>query len=192
MSETNTTAPAAPQEQAPDAKSTEGHHQADGRYIPYAGGSLGWYENSGVLKTETRNNYQFRSVIDGQMVRAKQHQRVGSHTDKRRSERKSVQQEVSAVVKTPKEEKTTRVLDISKHGVRVQYVGDDLVLKNAEKVACRFLAPGGGAALLEVTCTVVHSEKTGRTRTLWHYGLDFPELSPEQTASLEKLEKLAQ
>ncbi len=39
-----------------------------GRYIPYGGGSLGWFENSGVLKCEKGNNYKFHTAIDSRVI----------------------------------------------------------------------------------------------------------------------------
>ena len=36
----------------------------DGRYIPYSGGIMGWFENAGVLKCEHPNNYRYHEMID--------------------------------------------------------------------------------------------------------------------------------
>ena len=41
-----------------------------GRYIPYSGGSAGWFENSGVLKYERHQNYQFHREMDLPEVRS--------------------------------------------------------------------------------------------------------------------------
>ena len=33
--------------------------------MPLSGGLRGWYENSGVMKSETRNGYGFHGAVDG-------------------------------------------------------------------------------------------------------------------------------
>jgi hypothetical protein len=189
MTETKTIpAPANPDEgKSPRAADAgESQHQADGRYIPYAGGSLGWYENSGVLAGEARNNYKYFTAMDADMVRAKQYLRAGLRAEKRRSTRRILKEALVVSVKSSKETKQLRVIDISKHGAKIQYSGDDIVLKNSEKVTCQFLEKEGGNLLLELRCTVVRSEKIGKTRTLWNFGLDFPLMTPEQAAQLNE------
>ncbi len=163
----------------------ESQHQRDGRYIPYSGGSLGWYENSGVPAREKSNNYGFHTAIDSDMVRAKQYLRAGLRAEKRRSPRRALSEELAVTLKTGKEEKSARAFDVSRHGARVQYIGDDIVLRNSDKVLCQFLGKGGEAPVLELMCTVVRSWKVGKTRTLWNFGVDFPMLNPEQLAKLE-------
>jgi hypothetical protein len=51
--------------------------QGDGRYIPYAGGSLGWFENTGVSKIEQPAKYQLFTALDGERVREAQLVRSG-------------------------------------------------------------------------------------------------------------------
>ena len=50
----------------------------DGRYIPYGGGIMGWFENQGVLRSELPNNYGFHTVIDAKSVRQKLIERWGT------------------------------------------------------------------------------------------------------------------
>jgi len=161
----------------------ESTHQSDGRYIPYSGGSLGWYENTGVPARERGNNYAFHKAIDGEVVRAKQYLRAALRSEKRRSARRIVQEEMLVGLHTSKETKTARVFDISKHGMRAQYIGDDIQLRPGEKVQVRFQGKEGGL-LLELTCTVVRAWKAGRTRTLWNFGLDFPLMKDDQLTKL--------
>ena len=44
---------------------------SDGRYIPYGGGLMGWFENSGVLECELPKDYKFYSVLKPEEVRSK-------------------------------------------------------------------------------------------------------------------------
>jgi hypothetical protein len=163
------------------------HHQKDGRYIPYSGGSMGWFENSGVLNSERMNNYVFRTAMDGDLVRAKQYQRAGMQTEKRRSERKALAQELSVTLKSAREEHTVRVGDLSAHGMKVNFAGDQIHLNRLDKVSCRFPPGKGGVPALELECIVIHAEKTGRSRTVWIFGLDFGPMSPAQAAALAKI-----
>ena len=41
------------------------NYTPEGTYIPLSGGIRGWYENSGVMKSETRNGYGFHGAVDG-------------------------------------------------------------------------------------------------------------------------------
>jgi hypothetical protein len=169
----------------------EQQHQADGRYIPYSGGSLGWYENTGVPSREKSNNYAFHTAIDSDVVRAKQYLRAGLRSEKRRSARKVLSEEINVALKMKQGTKAGRLFDISKNGARVQYVGDDIELKNADKVQIQFLDKAGGVAL-ELGCTVVRSWKAGKTRTLWNFGLDFPLLNETQAAKLSAIAGLGE
>ena len=160
----DTTAPDMPTPETPELQGDEAkpqpalpHHQKDGRYIPYSGGSLGWFENSGVLKSERVNNYAFSTVLDGDLVRAKQYVRAGMQTEKRRSQRKEPVQELLVTLKSSTEEQTARVVDLSAEGLKVTYVGDQTHLNELDKVACRF-PPATGGVPLELECTVVHKE----------------------------------
>jgi hypothetical protein len=167
-----------------------GEHQNDGRYIPYSGGSLGWYENSGVPAAEKRNNYLFHTAMDAGVVRAKQYLRSGLLAEKRRSARRKLSEKLMVFVKSASEEKVLRILDISTHGARLLHVGDTIALKNSDRVICRFQDAPQGPVLLELKSTVVWSEKTGKARPVWNYGIDFPMMTPEQLEKLKEIGKL--
>jgi hypothetical protein len=92
-------------------------------------------------------------------------------------------------VKAGKEVYAMRVIDISTHGMKLQIAGDTIMLKNSDRVACSFKA---GTATLELQCTVVRTEKTGKTRTLWNFGMDFPMMAPEDLQKLKELAKLVE
>jgi PilZ domain len=164
-------------------ESAAAQHQADGRYIPYSGGSLGWYENTGVPAREKSNNYGFHTAIDSEVVRAKQYLRAGLRSEKRRSARQVLKEEIPVTLKMAHDTKVGRVFDISKNGARVQYIGDDIQLANGEKLHLAFMDKAGGVTL-ELPCTVVRSWKAGKTRTLWNFGVDFPLLNEQQAAKL--------
>ena len=174
-------------ESSAEKSAKAGEHQNDGRYIPYSGGSLGWYENSGVPAAEKRNNYQYYTAMDPETVRAKQYLRSGLIAEKRRAARRSVNEKLFVAVKSAQEDKSLRILDISTHGMRLQYAGDDIALKNSDRVLCRFLDTPNGATLLALTSTIVWSERSGKTRTLWNYGVDFPQMAPEQLDTLREI-----
>jgi PilZ domain-containing protein len=196
MTNTETKAGAAPEaaEDTPEpefVKAGAGQYGNEGRYIPYSGGSLGWFENSGVPNAEKRNNYLFHTVMDAALVRAKQVVRSGQSAEKRRSARVEPGDGLSVTVNLAKEQKTMRVLDLSMHGARLQFTGPALALKNTERAVCQFHGAPGGAPLLELLCTVVRLEQVvGRMRTSWIIGIGFPELTPEQTETLRRIGKL--
>jgi len=168
-----------------------GEYQDEGRYIPYSGGSLGWFENSGVLAVEQRNNYLFHTVLDPAMVRAKQVQRAGVFTEKRRSARREPPASLSATVRVGTEQKTLRVLDLSLHGAKLQFIGAATALRETEKVAIQLHEAPGGATLLELPCTVARVEQLeGRMRTMWFVGIAFPPLTPEQAGTLRRIGRL--
>lgn len=183
MTESKTASVPAPNPAEGSAEEAEKTHQADGRYIPYSGGSLGWYENSGVPSRERSNNYGFHTAIDGELVKAKQYLRSGLRAEKRRSSRRKITEEMPILLHTDKETKTGRVYDISKHGIRVMYIGDDILLKTGDQVRVQFPDPKG-AIVLDLASTVVRSWKAGRTRTLWNYGIAFPLMKEDQLAKL--------
>jgi hypothetical protein len=161
--------------------------QNDGRYIPYGGGCLGWHENSGVMKVELPNNYRFYAAIDPDLVRARQFEREGKKTNKRRSERKELTPDLPITLKWGKDAKEAMAKDLSIHGLRVQFVNDEVALKKDEKVTVLFNDKSGRNVLLEMVCTVMWAEKSGRIRTIWNFGVGFPTLTPEQEAKIKEI-----
>jgi hypothetical protein len=187
MSEANPGPGVSPEEQGHGPDRVEPQHQHDGRYIPYSGGSLGWYRNSGVLRRESVNNYQFGSVMDEALVRAKQHLRSGLGGEKRRSARKVLGSETTIQVTLGAVATPMQIINVSKHGAKLVYVGEELVPKNGAKLTCAFPAGKGGAPAFELQCTIVHTEQTGKKRVVWLMGIDFPIMTPEQASALASL-----
>lgn len=59
-----------------------------GRYLPYSGGSAGWYENEGVPKCEQGNNYGFHTAVNRERVLQKRFERLGAEVGRRQAMRR--------------------------------------------------------------------------------------------------------
>ena len=182
MSETQAETPA--EQAAGSSEVVEGRYV--GRYIPYSGGCMGWFENSGVLKEEIPNNYTFHTAIDADMVRARQFERAGKLVNKRRMARKDLASELPITILHGREGKPAMCKDLSLHGMRVASVNEELTFKKDDKVTCQF-PDKAGRVLLELVCTVMWAEKGGRMRTIWTFGAAFPTLTPEQQETVKKI-----
>ena len=53
-----------------------GDYTPDGTYIPLSGGQRGWFDNSGVLKSEADNRYRFREAVDADSFKHKILERI--------------------------------------------------------------------------------------------------------------------
>ena len=49
-----------------DSPRLDENYTPEGTYIPLSGGIRGWYENSGVMKSEARSGYGFHDAVDGE------------------------------------------------------------------------------------------------------------------------------
>jgi hypothetical protein len=193
MSETQTaTAPqavsetqTAPAPQAPAEPASGGTHY-EGRYIPYAGGCMGWYQHSGVLKSELPNNYRFDTALDKDLVRARMFERTGDKTNRRRSARRNVEPELTVMLEWGSESKSSNCKDMSLHGMRVQIVNEEIALRKDDKINCQIPDKAGGEPL-KLSCTVMWAEKSGRARLIWTCGLAFVSVTPEQEARLKQI-----
>jgi hypothetical protein len=181
-----TVAPAqAPSFKAPAKVRGGSDSTQQGRYIPYGGGSAGWFENSGVLKSEHRNNYRFRQEMDLPEVRAKQFLRWGEAADRRsgspRTQRKLpinlIQNGASRQVLTQ---------DMTDRGVRLQFM-DEANLSEGENCTVELLNPDDNAVLASLDAQVIWVEEERLKRSVWHVGLFFPHPSTEDKAALGKL-----
>jgi len=157
-----------------------------GRYVPYSGGSLGWFENSGVLKSEIPNNYTFYTAVDANMVRSRQYERAGKLINKRRVTRKEIQPEMPIAILHGREAKPAVCKDLSVQGMRFVAINEELTFKKTDTITCRFLDKSE-RVLIELPCTVMWAEKTGRMRTIWNVGVAFPDLTAEQQATIKKI-----
>lgn len=183
MSET-TVETAAAQPEAPEAAA--GERTSDGRYIPYGGGILGWFENSGVLKKELPNNYRFNTVLDPAVVRKKQFERWGEIQNRRSEDRIRVVPEVKVMLTFGKEKREASTKDLSAHGMRTQFL-EELPVKKGDPVKVGVFDPVKKKLALEVEGSVMWMEKSGKLRTVWNMGIGFPSLSEEQSENLKKV-----
>jgi hypothetical protein len=158
----------------------------EGRYIPYSGGSMGWFENAGVLKSELPNNYLYYTVMASDRVRSKQFQRWGERFN-RRGPRRRFKTMTGVTLSAGKTQVRGTTRDISRHGIRMQFLSEvraekgDLVrikLHESEK---------SDRVLLEADARVVWSERIGKIRPVWNIGLTFEDLTPAQNEALEPL-----
>lgn len=91
------------------------------RYVPYSGGSMCWYGNLGIMKTEMSNAYRFYEEMNGDDVRKMQFQRWSVAGNRRSSggrEKRSVPIIISCDNVLSEERKEANTIDISLHGVR--------------------------------------------------------------------------
>lgn len=166
-----------------DQESTE-----EGRYIPYGGGSMGWFENSGVLKCELGNNYLYYTAMASDRVRSKQFQRWGERFNRRGDRRRFKRMTgVSLMVGTSKRGVRGTTRDISRHGVRIQFL-EEVVLNKGEDVHIKIHQDETSEAVVfDGPAHVVWSERIGKIRPVWNIGLTFENLTPEHEEQLKPL-----
>ncbi len=155
-----------------------------GRYIPYSGGSAGWFENSGVMKSERRNNYQFDKEMDLPEVRSKQFQRWGPAFDRRTGDRKRRTVPINLLKEGSSTALTT--WDINNRGIRLQFETPP-ALVIGEQVSVEVLDAPGGAVLAMLDAQVIWLVQMGATREVWNVGLFFPFVSAETASLLAQL-----
>jgi hypothetical protein len=153
--------------------------QVNERYIPYSGGCMGWFENSGVPKRELPNNYRLGSALDGDAVRKKQFERWGEVQNRRGEERVRVPNPTKVVIVTQAAKLEASTRDLSANGMRVQFL-EDTTLRKKEDVRVQILAGKGSTVALEVQAQVMWVEKSGKLRSVWNMGLSFRSMTPEQ------------
>lgn len=175
--EPDANAPAAPAEGG-DAAAEQTTTSYD-RYIPYSGGSAGWFENSGVLKSEQPNNYQFRVEMDRPEVRSRQFERWGPAFDRRGDERKRHRLPVNLVQGSTRTAVTT--WDINTRGIRLQFT-EPTDLKAGEQLQVELLDVPEGSAVITLDAQVVWVEESGATHRLWNVGIYFPTMTADDAA----------
>jgi hypothetical protein len=161
--------------------------QADGRYIPYTGGSLGWFENCGVSEVEVPNDYQFFTALDADWVRLTQLQRSGMRQNKRRSVRQGLNPETTVTLIAGKQPQAAKCKDFSASGMCVQVIAEQEAVHKGDSIRVQVHDKSGRNLLLELTGSVAWVEKSGRTRTVWAFGIAFPELMSDQAARVQEL-----
>ncbi len=91
----------------------------EGRYIPYSGGSAGWFENSGVAKSEQGNNYTFHTAVDKVKVWQKRFERLGQDVDHRTEQRQIAEGETPVAVNWGDRAVEAIMNNFSGNGIRV-------------------------------------------------------------------------
>lgn len=184
MSEETANATAATEE-AESAAEPPGYDAENGRYIPYSGGCMGWFENSGVLASEEGNNYRFYTAMGSDHVRSTQFQRWGEAFN-RRGSRRRVRRTLPVTVRWNGQEHEGNSKDLSTHGMRLQFL-EELALGKGDEVTLGVRTSEGGAVELELPARVVWSQVQGRIRAVHNLGVMFGSLSLEQLQRLKEL-----
>ena len=170
----------------PTEEFTEGF-TSDGRYIPYGGGLMGWFENAGVLKVEKGNRYQYFTVVETDSVRGLQFRRWGQGFN-RRGDRARIRKEAHVTMNwgqgKKKESCKGKTKDISMQGMRLQFFEEINLSKGSEVEVA--LTESSGAEVLTVTARVVWFESVGRIRPVINVGIGFPDLEGEHGKKLKE------
>lgn len=160
----------------------------EGRYIPYSGGCMGWFENTGVLKCELPNNYTYFTVMASDRVRSKQFERFGERFN-RRGDRRRFKRMTGLTLTMGKQSVRGTTRDISRHGVRVQFI-ESVELNKGDEVKLKVHADEKtDAVALDCRGRVAWCERVGRIRPLWNLGITFMELTAEQEEQLQPMLK---
>ena len=183
MTETTGEAVVSTEEDAQERQSSE--KTEEGRYIPYSGGIMGWFENSGVMKSEIANNYQFHLVMQSDAIRAAQFERWGERTNRRTID-KRYRKDKGVIMLLDKKEVKGTSRDISGHGVRIQFLVEADVQKG-DVCKIKVLESEDGAEIVELDARVVWSEKIGKIRPVWNVGMTFTDLTKEQAEKIQPL-----
>lgn len=176
-------APASGEDRA--AESAGGEMTQGGRYIPYSGGSAGWFENSGVLKSERRNNYQYHAVMDLPEVRAKLFMRWGPQEERRGGiPRKRRELPVNLLWEGSSVPMTT--WDINNRGIRLQLTEAPSFSEGSE-LSVEVLGSPEGESRVLLDAQVIWMEEIGTTRKVWNVGMYFPNITAEAAVTLREL-----
>ena len=152
------------------------------RYIPYGGGSLGWFENSGVMACELPNNYKFYQLLNAETVRKTLLERWGeSGGENRRAARRYEVGElhIKAAISHQDEDCEARVIDFSAHGLQIQLIltkENPNIFKGSQLILRRFTKQEGGQLDININATVMWINQTGIREPIWHMGIHFDTL----------------
>jgi hypothetical protein len=149
---------------------------AEGRYIPYGGGSLGWFENSGVPKCERGNDYKFHTAIDTAKVRQKLFERWGDDVNRRMETRFDVERPTPVKITWEGETHEAETKDLSMRGLRLQLT-EDTGLKNGDKITVHvFRRPNFEEEVLTLAAEIMWVARVGKRRQVWNVGIGFTEV----------------
>lgn len=166
-------------------ESSASENTREGRYIPYSGGSAGWFENSGVMKSERRNNYGFHVEMELPEVRRKLFERWGPNEERRQAGPRSRRQLPINVLRDG-ESTAMRTWDINARGIRLQFT-EPPRLSNGDEVSIEVLGGPEGEVRTLLDAQVIWVEELGSTRPVWNVGLFFPYISAESAVVLNEI-----
>jgi hypothetical protein len=161
--------------------------QGDGRYIPYTGGSLGWFENCGVSKVELPNDYQFFMAIDSDWVVMTQLERSGMKKDRRATVRHRLNPETSVALIVGEQPHAAKCKNLSAGGIGAQVIAEVQAVYKSDPIRVQIHDKSGKNLLLELTGSVAWAEKSVQAGTTWTFGIVFPELTPEKAEMVQEL-----
>ena len=180
----------------PESSIKEAREQArgemtdDGRYIPYGGGIMGWFENSGVMKSEEKNGYKFHTILNADTVRQKLFERWGdSDSINRRATKREVVTEldVKTTLISSSGKYLATTMDFSVHGLRLQLIQEDVGLKKGESIQAQiFKDAERNEIAFDLKASIMWINRTGRRRPIWQMGLGFDNLGFEQSQELKE------
>lgn len=162
---------------------------SDGRYIPYSGGIMTWYENAGVLKCEAPNNYRFHEMVDAEAVRRKLFERWGGgeNISRRANERHSLRKPISLLLTTDSGKTVAcSAKDYSSHGLRLQLDGSEQGgFARGDKIQTVIQdGSDSGRNLFDIASQVMWAMQVGKTQPVISMGIAFMDLSTEQRQAL--------
>jgi hypothetical protein len=147
----------------------------EGRYIPYGGGSLGWFENAGVPKSERGNDYKFHTAIDTAKVRQKLFERWGDDVNRRVETRFDVSKPTPVRITWEGETQEAETKDLSATGLRLQLL-QETGLKIGDKITVHiFRRPNFEDEVLTLASEVMWVARVGKRRQVWNVGIGFTE-----------------
>lgn len=161
---------------------------ADGRYIPYSGGMMGWYENGGVMKCEKQNNYLFHTMIDTEALRKKLFERWGEDekVNRRISKRHEISKPINLSLLLGEEDLRAVTKDYSTHGLRLQVMQEVVRMKKGDKPMTRIFGDKtGDEPLFNLESVIMWINRVGRRRPVWNLGLGFTEMTQDLAKQLE-------
>ena len=162
---------------------------SNGRYIPYSGGTMGWFDNSGVLICQQGNNYLFHTIWDSEEIRQKQFHRMGSSFNRRTSaKRQGTKIPVRITWGRGKNKKSWEGFskDVSMEGMRLQF-REELGVQKGDVFKLEVLRREGGDAEFELESTLVWGELVGRSRPVYNMGIQFRNVKKDKKEKLRDL-----
>lgn len=162
---------------------------SDGRYIPYSGGIMTWFENSGLLKCEAPQAYRFHEMVDANAVRMKLFERWGGgeNISRRATERQIMRRPINLELLTASGEKVTcSAKDYSSHGLRIQLPGvDHPPFSKGDKIRVVIQdEPVAERVLFDIASQVMWALEVGKTEETLSIGIAFMDLSMDKRQAL--------